>query len=379
MIPDMLDTAKARPTASQLWLKSLRIIKEAQAELELCKPSSSKGRALKSGRTKTGVSKPPPPPVVPPGFIPSTRATLPTTQASFANSWVTSSNSMQGGLLEDEGLRQTLSPDAMTEVGEVVEPSLSIRQRQDLSDSRHSPMGRSMFPTVHSDGNLQRQLDLEGESPTENWFRHQIPHNGTQVQSQGLPRGGPAVESLDASRQHLHSAFDGNGTYMEGMVNQIPRNNDESSVARTPSYGKSGIARSRSNRRSISLDRQPTTYTHAHQESMPESMHRRNDSGNFLSSPTSLSPSAQLSHRHSSSSARSESHSQSSPQTVVSSVAQYPAPSAHAPATPPPTWSIQDALKWKKERKDTNSHKPIPHSDLHDRLKCRDHVSVLRS
>jgi hypothetical protein len=377
MIPDMLDTAKARPTALQLRHKSVRIVNGAKAKLEASNPSSSKGRTPRSGWVKTEVNKPPPPPVVPPGgpprFPPSSPATPPTTQASFTDSWLPSDNKIEN-LVEDEGLRQTLSPDSMTEVGDVVESSLPAHQTPDVIDSQHSPTGRSMFQPTHTHSDLQRQLDFEGESPIYNQLRHQIPYNGTQLQPLGSPRGGPVAESLDTSRQHLRPAVDCNGTFMEGVVNQNPRNNT-SIAARTPSHGKSGIARSRSNHRLISLDQHPTVDTRAHNESMLESpMHRRDDSGNAVSSPTSLNPPAHLSHRHSSSSAGSESHSQLSPQTITP---QSPSPLTHTPATPPPSWSIQDALKWKKQRKIAKSPTPIPHSDLHDRLRGRDHVGVL--
>jgi hypothetical protein len=43
--------------------------------------------------------------------------------------------------------------------------------------------------------------------------------------------------------------------------------------------------------------------------------------------------------------------------------------------TPPPErWSVEEALEWKRDRKDSGIQKPIPNPQLHDRLRKRDHV-----
>ena len=40
----------------------------------------------------------------------------------------------------------------------------------------------------------------------------------------------------------------------------------------------------------------------------------------------------------------------------------------------PERWSVEEALDWKRERKETGRHRPILNPHLHDRLRKRDHV-----
>jgi hypothetical protein len=103
---------------------------------------------------------------------------------------------------------------------------------------------------------------------------------------------------------------------------------------------------------------------HSRHMSRGESSHSRVASDNSTLS-TTLEPVAQPSHAE-------------SPIPIPQMRDRPSAPAVQRTAnssTPPPErWSVEEALEWKRDRKDSGIQKPIPNPQLHDRLRKRDHV-----
>lgn len=162
-----------------------------------------------------------------------------------------------------------------------------------------------------------------------------------------------------------HGSMSVNGGYPRRALKRYSDNNE--SYCPSPILGQGGA-----NWRSSSPDEID------HREFPPKSHSRYNSQGEpshsrVISDSSDLSTMISTGAHHSNTetfTSYPHSQHQSLPPT-----AQHTVNNSTPPVTPPPErWSVEEALKWKSERKETGKHRAIPNPQLHDRLRERDHV-----
>lgn len=350
MIADMLDVAPARPTAANLWYKSKGIVSEARQQLQLANTfPSGERRASRStlSRSRTVPEHTPPtPPNPPPGISPPD-------SPGFERSY------QRGSRTQYRPKR--ISTHSRTDSNHALEsPSLIEREEQQgqspgsISEDRlwtaHSPASGSR---VASSSRFAGQGDPFGIETTKRSSQNSA-YVGSQLGSSGMV----------TSREHDTMAMM-NGGSLRGTRNRYS-NNSEGSFS-SPILGKAGT-----NRRSSSPDEMDHTgfMSRGHSRHISrgeESSHSRVASDNStlatmvsaVSYPSNTGTSnyfPQLQH----------SHPPVPPQHTINN--------STPPVTPPERWSVEEALEWKSDRKETGRPKAIPNPQLHDRLRKRNHV-----
>jgi hypothetical protein len=352
MIPDMLDTAEARPTAHALWLKSKRIVAAATRELQLANTSpsllhGSDHSILNRSRT-VPERRPPAPPNPPPGVFRDLG------QSQQGNRMLYSSHRGSGH--------------SRTNSNRILTPPLIADEEE--SQQSHSPelIAEDSGWTEHSPTHSPTPWN---QMPTTNHF----PHNGRdffsprEVSRQPMQRGAivPQSDISGMGNRQEHDGITMNGGSPRGIRNRHLKFNED--------YCASPIAvQASTNRRSSSPNEieemgfiPKRRSAHSRHISGGESSHSPMGSNNSalsamvgsISQPTTVENSPPVSQRE----ARVQPHEIRN--TLSNLTALIP---------PPQRWSVEAALEWKRERKEGGIHKAIPNPQLHDRLRDRDHV-----
>jgi hypothetical protein len=349
MITNMLDVAPARPTAANLWYISKGIVSDARNQLQLATFPSGERRASRSGLSRGRTvpeHTPPSPPVLPPRFsapdspdfdrLHQRGSSTPHRPERLSTpSRISSSHLLESPSPNGRGEQHGHSPDFIAE---------------DSQWTSHSP----------GSGAQQRSVDIprfagRGDASARETTKRSSQHSVSTTPQAGMSGMGTSWESGSMSTM--------NGGYQRGARKRHSDNSE--SYSSSPILGQAGA-----NRRSSSPDvidrREFPPKSHSRYNSQRESSHSRVVSDNSdLSTMTSTGA-----HRSNTETFTAHPHSQHRPP---------PAPTQHTeqystPPVAPEHWSVEEALDWKRERKETGRHRPIPNPQLHDRLRKRDHV-----
>lgn len=353
MIGAMLDTAAGRPTAINLLHTSRRIVNDARKELEATlNASSSPGRGVVPNRRITYPEpRPPPPPNPPPSPFTRTRSPLPampeTPETNSFNEFRKPNRIVATTLLDKEDGKQSTSPDTMTEEDEGEE---------------HSPPPRDFQVAAFVERGGRDSTDQYLGEPSGRDIPTQ--HKVTRVAPQG-----DSVAPFGPRKIEMNQR---NGTHAPGNINKNSFNHqshrsvpDHTSV--NPPWAPLGSNSPDAGQR---MSSQANNYSR--ESPHRQSSHWRGNSDSSASSPASPTSIDQRSPPQSPPFTERQQPRQRRSQNIVIQDKIC----APATATPPPAhWSIQEALKWKRDHK--NTRKLIPNSELRDRLKDRDHVRNL--
>ena len=340
MIPDMLDISLARPTAEKLWYKSKGIVAEARQELKYANNPASGERRASASRSAMSRSQtvpqhaPPAPPNPPPDISP---------------------------------------PQSPTSDGSYQQGEIPYRPKRRSQHGRGDPDRISPLQSpINTDGQQSQSPDSiaeddvwTGDPPSRDNPRrtaHQSRHadrsdiSAKESLKQAIQKGpfvGPQSESSGMGAGRGHEGIVMNG----GSARGIRHRYSDYSEGYSPSPRKSNSPDEMEH-----MAFKPTR--HSRHISRGESSHSRVASDNSTLS-TTLEPVAQPPHTE-------------SPIPIPQMQDRSSAPAVQGTAnslTPPPErWSVEEALEWKRDRKDSGIQKPIPNPQLHDRLRKRDHV-----
>jgi hypothetical protein len=352
MIREMLYDANARPTAFKLWHKSKQIVTEARRELQRANGSPSQdygtNRSTMNRSRTIPEQRPPAPPHPPPGlgldigrFQPHGTRTPSSPSRSSIHRRSNSNHTATSPMLPHE--EESQSPEAIFERWDT--------ERADLAEHSPTPssqMGRANHSAYNRRGGIARRENSRQQTQRGAYsgFQSEISETGTSwehdrvAMNGGSPRGIRSRNS-DYSEVYCPSPVPGRPPSGETHRSESPDEMEEMEI--TPS-------------------------THSRQFSRETLSHSRVSSNNSTLPVVvdAVSPPP----------AKVET---STPTPQVYSPAPTPAVQNTAsnlpqPVTPPPPWSVEEALKWRQEIKDTKIHKSIPNPQLHDRLRDRDHV-----
>lgn len=358
MITDMLEVAPARPTAANLWYKSKGIVSEARNQLQLATYPSGDRRPSRSGlnlsRSRTVPEHTlPSPPVPPPHFSPPDSPNF--ERSHQRGSWkpyrpkristhsrISSNHLLDSPSPNEREEQQAHSPDSIAEDSQWAahSPGSGLQQRSvDIPEE----VNRGIIPRFAGRGDA---------SPRE------MTKRSSQYSVSTAAQLGPSA--MGTSWEH-DSMTIMNGGYQRGARKRYSDNNEN--YCPSPILGQAGGGRRSSSPDEIDHREFPPK-SHSRYNSQGEASHSRIVSGNSdLSTMTSTGT-----HHSNTETFTSSPHSQHQPlpDTVNNST---------PPITPPPErWSVEEALDWKSERKETRKHRAIPNPQLHDRLRNRDHV-----
>lgn len=347
MIPDMLDIALARPTAEKLWYKSKGIVSEARQQLQLANTyPSAEGRPSRSTVNPSQTVAPhgpPAPPKLPPDMSPP------------------QSPGFDGAYQQGRGI--LYSPNRTSPHG---------RGDSDQISPLHTPIDTYVQQSQGPDsiaedlvwtGNLPSRANPR-RGPHQSRYSDRRDISARESLKQTIQTGafvGSQPEGSGMLAGRGHDSIDINGTSPRRIYDRYSSYNEGYSPSPTKGHASS------THRSSSPDEMEYTTFTPTHHSrhfSRGESSHSRVASDNSTLS-TMLEPVSQPSN------------------TVnplsVPQLQDRPSVAANQrtinTSTPPPErWSIEEALEWKRDRKDTGIPKPIPNPQLHDRLRKRNHV-----
>ena len=346
MIPDMLDIALARPTAEKLWYKSKGIVLEARQQLQLANtyPSAEhRPSRLALNHSQTVLPHgPPAPPKLPPDMSPPQSPTFDGAyQRGRAIPYSPNRTSPH-----ERGNSDQISP-LHTPINTDVQQSQSPDSiAEDCVWTGNLPSRANPRRGPHQ----SRYSDRRDISARES-FKQTI-QTGAFVESQSEGSG------MSAGRGH--GSMDINGMSPRGIYDRYSGYNEEYSPS--PTKGHAGSTQS-----SSPDEMEHTAFTptrHSRHISRGESSHSRVASDNSTLS-SMLEPVTQ---------SLNMGYPLSIPQLQERSSVAATQHTINTSTPPPERWSVEDALEWKRDRKDTGIQKPIQNPQLHDRLRKRDHV-----
>lgn len=341
MVREMLQDSVARPSARVLAYKSKQLLTEARKNLaDMNSPPSPPSLDRRTGPKRVQTvpafrSSPPPPPKLPPSEGAFPGSTFPSVMMPQTPDRNPSLHLMRPDIptptsLPDEGDQQSNSPDEMTDLDD--DNDTPTKQPATYTSQRRAQLRSTQRGSVHGSLHLRKR----GHQPTDSEEEMAMEQS---VQSDTSDVANPA----------------GNGT---PVSNGRPRN------GRSTGLGV-GWMPSGTNRTCVPPNAGHGSNSLANRQKFPDGpLHRRGDSNNplsFLSLPSGERSSSMYENKY---------------RPAVPPIAVEREGAAAIPSTAPPaTWTIQEALEWKKEYKETR--KRFPNPDLLRRLKGRDHVFVI--
>jgi hypothetical protein len=342
MITDMLDVAPARPTAANLWYKSKGIVSDARHQLQLAaSPPGERSRTVPE-------HTPPSPPVLPPGLPPPDSPDLERSYHRGSSTPYRPKRLSTHSRISSSHLLKSPSPNGREEQQGHSPDSIAENSQW----AAHSPGG----------GVQQRAVDIPRFAGRGDAFAWEKTKRTSQHSSSTAPQVG--MSGMGTSREHDSMALM-NGGYQRRAPKRFSDNSE--SDCPSPILGQAGA-----NRRSGSPDEIDHSdfppRSHSRYNSQGESSHSRvvSDSSD-LSTMTSA-----RAHHSTTETFPSFPYSQYRP---LPDTAQHTVNNSTPPVTPPPErWSVDEALEWKRKRKETGRHRAIPNPQLHDRLRKRNHV-----
>ena len=337
MIPDMLDISLARPTAEKLWYKSKSILAEARQELNCSNyPASGERRASRSvmSRSQTVPQDGPPAPPNPPPDISPPQS--PTSDGSYQQEEIPyrpkrRSQHGRGDPDRISPLQSPISTDGQKRQGpdSIAEGHVWTPNPPGRGNPRRTP-----HPSRYTDrSDISAKESLKQAIQTDAFV-------GPHSESSGMGAGRGIVMNGGSPRKIRHRYSDDSEQMWQAGPSRRSNSPDEMEHMAFP----------------------PTR--HSRHMSRGESSHSRVASDNSTLS-TTLEPAAQPSHAES-----------PIPTPQMRGLPSAPAVqrTANSSTPPPERWSVEEALEWKRDRKDSGIQKPIPNPQLHDRLRKRDHV-----
>lgn len=360
MIREMLYDAEARPTAVKLWHKSKEIVKEARRELQRIETSRSPEHGPSrstSNRSRTiPEQRPPAPPHPPPDVVPDF--------GRLYQREIRTPSSPTGGRRPAHGhinsyRMATTSSILPYEEGRHSPESIPERWDRELTGlTEYSPARPTPSSRIHQ----IRTSDHSG-------YNHRggiSPREASRQQTQSSVYGGSQSDTFGIGIPWEHDHINMNGRSPRGARN---RNSDHSQgycpspALDRPSSGATRRSESPENMEEVEF----TPNTHSRQISQGESSHSRMGSDNSalpvvrsaVSPPTQVRTSAPI---------------PPSDTPAPTLAAHHIASTPPRPITQSPRWSVEEALKWRMERKNNGSQKETPNPQLHARLLKRDHV-----